>query len=268
MSTAGTEPASTAAHGEGLTLVLPGKSASAGDGVTWISQGWKLFVKAPLMWIVSILVLFVLAIVVSLIPIIGSLAFQLLNPVFAAGFVVACRSLERGGDFELDHLFAGFKTHFANLVIVGLLFLVGWILILVVVAGVTGFGIIMAVLSGDAENVAPAIAASGMSMLLGVLIMLALMVPLLMAYWFAPALVIMHNMAPVAAFKDSFMGCLRNLMPFLVYGIVMLVLCILAAIPFGLGMLVWVPLAISSSYAAYRAIFTEEAAAAPAARTF
>jgi len=41
----------------------------------------------------------------------------------------------------------------------------------------------------------------------------------------------------------------------------MLVLAIVAMVPFGLGMLVWVPLMISSTYAAYRQIFTEDAAA-------
>jgi uncharacterized membrane protein len=85
-----------------------------------------------------------------------------------------------------------------------------------------------------------------------------LMVPLLMAYWFAPALVIMHDMAPVAAMKESFRGCIRNLVAFLIYGFIMLVLSVIAVIPFGLGMLVWVPVAIASTYAAYRSIYTEE----------
>ena len=68
----------------------------------------------------------------------------------------------------------------------------------------------------------------------------------------------------MAALKESFFGSFRNFVPFLVYGIIMTVLAIIAAIPFGLGMLVWVPLAITSTYAAYRAIFTEPAADVPA----
>jgi len=77
----------------------------------------------------------------------------------------------------------------------------------------------------------------------------------------------MHGMGPVAAMKESFYACFRNFVPFLVYGIVMTVFLILAALPFGLGFLVWVPLAISSTYAAYRAIFTEEAAPTQPAAT-
>lgn len=261
--------ASKAAFANDLQLVLPPRSAPAGSGVSWIGTGWRLFTKAWLMWIVSLLVIFVLAIVVSLIPIIGSLAFQILNPVFTAGFIVACYSLERGGEFEIEHVFAGFKNNFGSLVVVGILFLVGWLVIFIVVAAFVGFGVFMAAMSGNTNDVTAALATSGMSMLIGILVMLALMVPLLMAYWFAPALVIMHNLSPIEAMKASFSGCLRNIVSFLVYGVVMLLLCFVALIPFGLGMLVWVPLAITSSYAAYREIFTDEAAStAPVPKKF
>src|ERR1043165_3314190 len=97
---------------EELRLVEP-RALTAGAGVDWIGEGWRLFARAPLMWVISILVLVVLAVVVNIIPIIGGLAFQLLQPVFAAGFIVACRSIETGGEFELEHLFAGFKRNFA-----------------------------------------------------------------------------------------------------------------------------------------------------------
>ena len=241
---------------DGLQAVEP-RGESAGAGVNWIGEGWKLFARAPLMWVVSILILFVLAVVANFIPIIGGLAFQMLQPVFAAGFVIACRSLETGGEFELEHVFAGFKRNFGNLLVVGLILLAGFIALLLVFAVFAGFGLITAFMAGDPSNYLPAIMASGMSIALGTLVMLFLMVPLTMAYWFAPALVVMHDMAPVAAMKQSFRGCLRNIVPFIVYGFVMMVLCVVALIPFGLGLLVWVPLLIASTYVAYRRIFTE-----------
>jgi uncharacterized membrane protein len=259
MSATQMEAMPAAGPGSDLRLVLPGRSLPAGDGWTWIAEGWRLFTRAPLMWIVSFLLVFVAAIVVGLVPIIGTLAFQVLNATITAGFVVACRSLERGGEFELEHLFAGFKTHFGNLVIVGLLLLAGYIVILLVFAAIAGFSILTAALAGHSQDVASMVMASAMSILLGTLVMLALLVPLLAAYWFAPALVVMHGMSPVAAMKESFSACFRNFVPFLVYGIVMMLFAIVAMIPLGLGFLVWIPLTIASTYAAYRAIFTEEA---------
>jgi uncharacterized membrane protein len=46
--------------------------------------------------------------------------------------------------------------------------------------------------------------------------------------------------------------------PFIVYGFIMFVLCFVAMIPLFLGLLVWLPVAISSTYAAYRSIYTEQ----------
>ena len=248
-----------------LRLVTPPRSTPAGAGVDWIGQGWRLFTRAPLMWVVSILVMFVIAIVTSIIPIIGPLAFQLVQPVFGAGYMVACRTLETGGDFELEQLFAGFRRNFGNLVVVGLIFFAGGMVLLLVFAVFAGFGLLMAFATGDVNDVYPAIMASGISILFGTLVMLLLLIPLVMAYWFAPALVMMHDMAPVAAMKESFRGCMRNIVPFLVYGIVMTLLAIVALIPLGLGMLVWIPVAVASTYAAYRQIYTEEPDPAEAA---
>lgn len=240
-----------------LNLVLPGRGLPVGSAWGWIVEGWRLFARAPLMWIVSIVVIFVIAIVVNFVPFLGTLVFQLFQGVFAAGFVVACRSLEKGGEFELEHLFAGFTRRLGSLLMVGFLFLLGWIGIALVFMAFVGLSILSAFMGGDPGAAVAAFAASSVSMLLGILVMLGLMVPLMAAYWFAPALVIMHDMTPVAAMKESFFACFRNFLPFLVYGLVMTIGVFFAVLPFGLGLLVWVPVAIASTYAAYRQIFTE-----------
>jgi uncharacterized membrane protein len=243
---------------EDLRLVEPPRATPAGAGLDWIGAGWRLFARAPLMWVISIFVMLVITIVAGIIPIIGSLALQVAQPVFLAGYMVACRSLETGGEFELEHLFAGFKRNFASLIVVGLIFLAGSIALFLVFAFFAGFGILMAYLNGGMNEAYTALMASGMAILLGTLVAVALSVPLLMLYWFAPALVMMHDMAPWPAMKASFRGCLKNIIPFLVYGFVMLVLCIVAVIPVFLGLLVWVPVLVASVYASYRAIYTEQ----------
>ena len=64
--------------------------------------------------------------------------------------------------------------------------------------------------------------------------------------------------------KASFLACIRNFVPFIVYGLIMMVAAVVAMIPFGLGMLVWMPVAITSTYVAYRRIFTSSLAPQPA----
>jgi len=241
-----------------LQLVLPGRSAAIGAGWKWIVEGWHLFMRAPLMWIVSMIIIFVIAVAMGFIPILGQLAFQLLQGVIAGGLVLACRELEKRGEFELEHLFAGFTKRFVPLLLVGVLLLVGYIVLFLVFMAFVGVGLLGAFMSGDPDAALAALAASTMSILLGSLVMLALMVPLMAAYWFAPALVMMHDVKPLAAMKASLFGCLRNILPFLVWGLAMMVLGILAIIPFGLGLIVLLPVAITSTYAAYREIFTED----------
>ena len=250
----------------GLKLVVPGKSLPAGAGWDWITGGWALFVKAPLMWIIALVILFFIAIVLAIIPVVGSIVFQLMQAVFAGGLIAACRSLDRGGEFELEHIFAGFKVRFVPLLIVGLIFMVASLVLVLLFFMVAGLSLLPAFMSGDADVMQTALAGSVIAMLFGSLVMLALFVPVVAAYWFAPALVMMHDMSPVDAMKASFFACFRNFVPFLLYGIVMFIALFIAMLPFGLGMLVWAPVAMASNYVGYKRIFTEDAAGVPAAR--
>ena len=93
--------------------------------------------------------------------------------------------------------------------------------------------------------------------MVGALLFLLLFLPLIMAVWFAPALVVLRGLEPWAAMKQSFSGCLQNIVPFLIYGLIGIVLAILATIPLALGWLVVGPLTIASVYTSYCDIFEE-----------
>lgn len=229
-----------------------GRAVGAGQGWAWIADGFGLFKKAPGIWIALVVILFVILLILAFIPLLGALASFLLMPAFVGGLILGCRALQGGGELELGHLFAGFeKAHLGNLIFLGALTIAGWVIVMLPVIAIVGAGAILAVMRGDAAGVA----AMGGSILLAWLVALALSIPIYMALWFAPALVVLRGMAPMAAVKESFLACLRNILPFLVYGIVLLVLGIVAAIPLGLGWLVLGPVAIASVYVAYRDIF-------------
>jgi len=251
-----------------LRLVVPGRSTPAGSGWNWLKGGWALFIRAPLMWIISLVLIFVCVVALALVPFLGQLAVNLLQPVILAGYMIACRSLERGGDFELDHLLGGFKKNFGNLVIVGVIFVIGEVVILLFFLAFLVFTVGTAFLMGSPDQILATIMAAGLTIALGGLIALALLMPLVAAYWFAPVLVVMHDLPPIDAMKASFFACFTNFIPFLVYSILMIPLFILAAIPFGLGFLVVIPMLIASVYVSYREIFTEEAAPAAPKPTF
>jgi len=228
-----------------------GRTVTAGRGWGWIVEAFVLFRKQPGVWILMAVVLGVLFIVISMVPLLGSFASALLFPIFGGGLMLGCKDLDRGGAIELEHLFAGFRQKTGDLVLVGAFNLIGWVVITFAVITVIGGGVFMAVMRGGMQGAGISIA----SMLIAMLLVAGLSVPLYMATWFAPALIILQDMTAGAALKASFFACLRNWVPFLVYGVVLLVLGIVAAIPLGLGYLVLVPVLAASVYTAYRDIF-------------
>jgi hypothetical protein len=184
------------------------------------------------------------------IPVLGPIANALLWPMFSAGLALGCRALAEGQPLELGHLFAGFRERLGTLAGVGALTLAISFAIGIVVA--VGMGVGFATMFSGAK---PATPEAAMAALLAGLVMLALLLPLFMAVWFAPLLVVFHERGVLEAMKESFQGCLRNVVPFLVYGVAGFVLMVLASVPVLLGWLALGPVLIASIYTAYRDIY-------------
>ena len=83
--------------------------ADAGRGAGWLGDGFDYFKRDAGMWIGITVVVFVIYFVLAWIPIIGTVATQLLAPVFSAGVLLGCKSMDDGGALELGHLFKGFS---------------------------------------------------------------------------------------------------------------------------------------------------------------
>ena len=236
-----------------MSFIADGRAVAPGRGWAWIAEGWELFRRAPGPWIALIVVAALVFIGLALVPFLGSLAAMVLAPVFAAGFVIACRDEEEGRGVQVAHLFAGFRTHFGTLVAIGLIYLGITVAVALVVGLATGAGMWTLLGSGDADPAS--VAGAGLTLLLAFLVMLALLLPVFMALWFAPALVVFHGRSAGAAMKSSFIACLKNFVPFLLYGVIGFVLAMLASIPFGLGWLVLGPVLAASLYTGYRDLF-------------
>lgn len=223
----------------------------AGNAFEWLKQGWALFVANPGMWIVLTIVLIVLMFGLAIVPLIGALASNLLTPVIAAGLMRACQRVESGEALDVGDLLAGFKHNTNNLIMLGVALLIGLLVIFVIVVAFGGGSVASAFLVGSPAGIGLALG----GLLLALLLSTVLLVPLSMALWFAPALVFFNNMSPIDALKASFNACLKNLLAFLVYGLIVVTLLFFAALPAGLGLLVLLPVIAGSTYASYRDIF-------------
>ena len=226
----------------------------AKQGWLWIVHGFALFRRVPLGWIILCTTLLLIAATLSLIPMAGQFIFTLLSPVFLAGLMIGCRSLEQGGGLEFSHLFAGFRSNTASLITIGGIYLVGQVLILGVFMLVGGDVLMGLLLEGKRVDENELKSVSG-DMLTASLVALTLSIPLMMAAWFAPLLVVFKDMPPLEAMRLSFVACLKNIIAFQLYAVILVVLTVIATMPYGLGLFILVPTLFTSIYVSFRDIF-------------
>lgn len=242
----------SAPPGNAVANVAPtARSVDAGRSVEWFKAGWNLFLKNPGVWIAISVIMLVVVFVLSMVPVIGQIAVLVTLPIAGGGLVLGCQSLSEGGELRVEHLFEGFQRQGASLAIVGALYAVG---------GLLAVGLAFLIGSGGAIGGAITHGWSGAglaagSLALGLLVWLILSVLLGMAFWFAPALVVLRGLAPIDAMKTSLGACLQNFVAFLVFGILSAVAGFVAMLPMGLGMIVLVPVMIGTAYASYLDVF-------------
>lgn len=227
---------------------VPFNTVDSGRGIEWLKGGWAEFIANPGIWIAIALIYGVAAFVVSLVPFIGGLAVALLTPVITGGLMLGCRARASGGKVQIEHLWGGFQGPVAQLIIIGAVTLGVSILI----------GIVMALVGGAAMMGGVAAGSGGMAMgglFIGFILSLILLIPLAMATWFAAPLVAIRGVDAITAMKSSFKASLANLVPLIVLGIIYAVLLFVASLPFGLGLLVVLPMIWGSAYASFKDVF-------------
>lgn len=234
------------------------KAAEIGRGGAWLIEAFEYFRGNAGPWIGVCIIALVITIASGVIPFAG-LVLQLLTPVFLGGLILGCRDIANGEPLKVNHLFAGFTRYTGNLVLVGVIYALGFVLILLVMLAIMfvtlgGMHFINAMMDGTTNLMAAQI----LNLLLVALIGMALYLPLLMSFWFAPALIVLDDQAPVESMKLSFIACLKNILPLLIYGLLGLVFAVLASIPMLLGWFILSPMMIASIYISYGDIFVSD----------
>ncbi len=205
------------------------KKVSASKGWKWISSAARLFFGEPFKWLAMGFIAAIISFPVVLIPIIGSLIYYIPVMIFAGGFMIAAQKQMEGDSLEIKYIFSGFSQNRNQLVLLGVFYVIGMFAIGLVSAVMffltfgSGF---LPILMGEAPS--PEVMASStdnmMTFALIALVATALTIPIMMAAWFSAPLVSLGNRSAIQAFKQSFQACIKNILPFLVYGLAYLVI--------------------------------------------
>ena len=243
---------------EDMQKLVRARDVPAKHGWLWIKQGFGLFRKAPLMWWVVLGLWFLAYLLLrGVLGVYGEIAFALAYPALSAGLMLGCRMLEEGEELEAAHIVAGFRKNFRQLLMLGLITLlaglvIGWLVSLVFPPDPENIKLLETP-GADLRPVLP-------WLLQTMTVQFIASLPILMAMWFAPALLVFQDMTAGHAIRWSFYACIANIGAFIVYGAASIGLFLLASIPLGLGLIVLIPVLVASTYSSYRDIFVESPA--------
>ena len=257
----------------------------AGCGWKWVLTGFALFRKNPAMWVFLVFSYIILMQLLGMIPVLGWFAATALIPAFSASFMIVSRELDQGRRIGFALLFSGFRSNLRALLAQGGLYLVSALAILGLSALVDGGVLLQFMVLGEKP---PAAAFEDGSLAAVAALAGTLYLPVLAAFWFAPALSAWRDLPAVQALFYSFFACMRNWRAFLAYGLALVLLGLICSFAlFVLALLLrglfgsksqdafllvvlpvtltFVPTLFASFYASYRDIFPpSEPAPAPA----
>ena len=220
------------------------------QGWQWIVNAFVLFKRAPLIWLGICLVYVLALMVLTLLPTVGDILATVLGPVFLGGVMWTAHKQSNGEKPFLNDMFCGFRLRWLELIKVGALLLIG-----IVIA--KGLVLIIAKLFGlNIPADQPIAKMDELALVLPfILLNMAAASAVYSVFSFAPALVMLQNMAASEAMKLSLSAFCRNWQPILVMSVIGSMCLMLAILPPFLGLLVALPVALITSYFSYSDIF-------------
>lgn len=241
-------------------------------GWRWLLSGFAIFRRNPPLLAMLVVAYWFTIIFLNIVPLVGALITSLVVPGLSVGLMQAARNLERGQPVGLQTLYGGLRENTATLLGLGALYLFCTLGVLGVSTLVDGGDMLRYLLANSRAERA---AIDDADFLLPSLVVTLLLLPVMMAYWFAPVLAAWHRLPITKALFFSFVACWINWRPFLTYGAgLLLVAGVLPAVLLGVMlllfpgaqsfatgvimvpmMLVIAPAVFASFYASYRDIF-------------
>jgi len=192
-------------------LLLP-----AAHGWRWIVEGFRLYRRNPPLLTLLALNYWLFFLLVFLVPFVGPFAANIVLQTLSVTVMNGCRAVDQGQSVALDIVWSGFKRNLPTLLKLGALYLACELAIAALLVGMYGAQLIESVNLGGKPGAEPGL---DDDVLLSFLYAaLALTLPLMLSFWFAPLLVAWKDMAALKALFFSIVAVARNWRAFVLYG--------------------------------------------------
>ena len=196
----------------------------AREGLLWVQSGFRRLALQPWAALLMIVTYIVVTGFVSALPFIGLVVPLLVVQFGTIGFLQASRQIAQKQPVWPTVLLTGFRSGpqaLRHMLMLAVLYTLAVLLVLGVGSLFDGGAMLRLLLLGD-KPPASTIADGGLR--LGAIAATVAYVPVSLAFWLAPPLVVWHGMPPVKALFFSFMLCVRNLKAFAIYAVQWLLL--------------------------------------------
>ena len=224
-------------------------------GISWVIKPFELFKDNFSVWLAVGFISCVASLIGAYVPII-EIFFKVISILIVGVIIIICAAQAQNEDLDFTELWLKLKVQLRPLIILSLLFVVGIAVVLIPLLILFGFMSVTASLDIEAiklqEYPMGALIFSG-------IVSLVLFLLLLMAMWFAPALIILHGLEPKIAMKSSLKGFLANLLPMMVYSLIGgIILLFFLSITLGFGIVIALPWVMMNHYISYRDVWTDQ----------
>lgn len=223
----------------------------ASQAVQWLVESFRMFRAQPIQWMGLTAGWVSITFALLVIPFLGGVVANFLQPAFFASFAIAGYKQSAGERIVMGDLFSGFRRQMRSQVNLGAVLLIAEIAIFAIMAAM---GLPVASSDGEPFSMADYVEAlQGKEWILAFGFLLTVIVK--GALWFAPPLIAFHGMPTMHAIRWSVYAALANLGAMMVYGAILLLLFFAGVIPWGLGLVVVLPIMAISTFVGYREVF-------------
>lgn len=234
---------------------LEGPQLDAMYIMDWLDLGWRSVRRQPLLWLAAMFVCATFATACKFVPIVRPL-IVLVAPFVVGALMVAQERVRIGRPASAGDICAALGRHHNALLSIGLasaaIVVVGYVL-LVAALNVSS---VESMLTNGTHHVSITYGGTGVRGIVATLVAVPIFTIALASAWFAPALVVLRNVAPLEAMAASLHGAARNWKTTLIYVVAVADAVLLAhRIPLFASALVLTPLMLMSIYGGYRDLF-------------
>lgn len=210
---------------------MPQNSLGPNDAWNWVVSGWNIFLKNPVIWVVLSLIYVISLFVLNILPQLGALLAGLLTPALLAGMLFGAKEVEAGRELKPAHIFQAFQDQAK--------------LVQLILVGLITFALTLlqkGVIVSDLPQV--------LVVLVGILLSVATASTLL----FALPLIMLAGQTAATAVPASLRACFSQPLAIGLFFSLALLLFVLALLPLGLGLLIYLPVMVGAMLASYKQV--------------